>query len=130
MPSFCQPTCEPPDSCRVIIWIDAQLSPRMARWIEETFEVECRHVRDIGLREAEDPEIFRQARDASAVVMTKDEDFVHLVERNGAPPPVIWVTCGNMSNARFKSLLAETFRDAISLIASGEAVVEIRRRQD
>mgnify|MGYP006957740159 FL=1 len=102
----------------------------MARWIEETFEVECRHVRDIGLREAEDPEIFRQARDASAVVMTKDEDFVHLVERNGAPPPVIWVTCGNMSNARFKSLLAETFRDAISLIASGEAVVEIRRRQD
>lgn len=130
MSSFCQPTCEPPDSCGVIIWIDAQLSPRMARWIEKTFEVRCHHVRDIGLREAEDPEIFRQARDAGAVVMTKDEDFVHLVERNGAPPQVIWVTCGNMSNARFKSLLVETFRDAMSLIASGEAVVEIRRRQE
>jgi hypothetical protein len=75
--SFCQPTCEPPDFCRVTIWIDAQFSPRMARWIEETFEVGCRHVRDIGLREAEDPEIYRQARDAGAVVMTKDEDFVH-----------------------------------------------------
>jgi predicted nuclease of predicted toxin-antitoxin system len=64
----------------VIIWIDAQLSPRVARWIEETFEVGYHHVRDIGLRKAEDPEIFRQARDAGAVVMTKDEDFVHLVE--------------------------------------------------
>ena len=101
----------------------------MARWIEETFEVGCHHVRDIGLREAEDSEIFRQARDASAVVMTKDEDFVNLVERNGAPPQVIWVTCGNMSNARFKLLLVETFRDAMSLITSGEAVVEIRRQE-
>jgi predicted nuclease of predicted toxin-antitoxin system len=101
----------------------------MARWIEETFEVGCRHVRDMNLREAEDPEIFRRARDAGAVVMTKDEDFVNLVRRNGAPPQVIWVTCGNMSNAHFKSLLVETFRDAMSLIESGEAVVEIRRRE-
>ena len=113
----------------MIIWIDAQLSPRMARWIEETFAVGCRHVRDIGLREAEDPEIFRQARDAVAVVMTKDEDLVNLVKRNEAPPQVIWVTSGNMSNARFRSLLAETFPDAVSLLESGEAVVEIRRRE-
>jgi len=114
----------------VIIWIDAQLSPQMARWLEETFEVECHHVRDLGLREAEDREIFRKARDASAVVMTKDEDFVYLVEQNGAPPQVIWVTCGNMSNAHFKLLLLETLRDAMSLITSGEAVVEIRRRRE
>jgi len=127
--SVCEPTGEPPDSCRVIIWLDAQLSPQVARWIDETFKVECRHVRDIGLRDAEDPEIFRQARAASAVVMTKDEDFVDLVERNGAPPQVIWITCGNLSNANFKSLLTDTLPDAIALIESGEAVVEIRRLQ-
>ena len=129
MSSVCEPTGEPPDSCRVIIWLDAQLSPQVARWIDETFKVECRHVRDIGLRDAEDPEIFRQARAASAVVMTKDEDFVDLVERNGAPPQVIWITCGNLSNANFKSLLTDTLPDAIALIESGEAVVEIRRLQ-
>lgn len=129
MSSVCQPAGEPPDSCRVIIWLDAQLSPQLARWIAESFAVECRHVRDIGLRESEDSEIFRQARAANAVVMTKDEDFVDLVERNGAPPQVIWVTCGNMSNAHFKSLLTDTLADAIALIASGEAVVEIRRLQ-
>jgi predicted nuclease of predicted toxin-antitoxin system len=114
----------------VIIWIDAQLSPRLARWIEETFGVECLHVRDLGLRNAEDPEIFQKARDASAVVMTKDDDFVDLAERTGAPPQVAWVTCGNMSNARFKSLLLKTFPDAMSLLVRGEVVVEIRREKN
>jgi predicted nuclease of predicted toxin-antitoxin system len=61
--------------------------------------------------------------------MTKDEDFVRLVERNGSPPQVVWVTCGNMSNAHFESLLLQTFPDAKSLIEAGEAVVEISRRR-
>lgn len=60
--------------------------------------------------------------------MTKDEDFVRLVERNGSPPQVIWVTSGNMSNANFQSLLLQTFPDAKSLIEAGEAVVEISRK--
>ena len=111
----------------MIVWLGAQLSPRLARGIEETFGVECFHVRDLGLRDAEDPEIFQKARDAGVVVMKKDEDFIRLVERNGSPPQVIWVTSGNMPNARFKSLLLKTFRDAMSLIASGETVVEIHK---
>ena len=59
--------------------------------------------------------------------MTKDEDFIRLVERNGPPPQVIWVTSGNMPNTRFKSLLLKTLPDAMSLIASGETVVEIHQ---
>jgi predicted nuclease of predicted toxin-antitoxin system len=114
----------------VTIWLDAQLSPRLRRWIGENFGVECLHVRDLGLRDAEDPEIFQRARDAGAVVMTKDEDFVHLVERNNPPPQVIWITSGNMPNERFKLLLVKTLQDAISLIESGEAVVEIKRATD
>ena len=59
--------------------------------------------------------------------MTKDEDFVRIVERNGPPPQVIWVTSGNMPNSRFKLLLLKTFRDAMSLLLSGESVVEIHQ---
>jgi predicted nuclease of predicted toxin-antitoxin system len=59
--------------------------------------------------------------------MTKDEDFVPLVERNGSPPEVIWITSGNLPNEHFKLLLQNTLQDAISLIESGEAVVEIKR---
>ncbi len=128
MSPFCQPACRQSDSCRVIIWLDAQLSPGLARWIAEMIGTECIHVRDLGLREAEDPIIFQKARAAGAVVMTKDEDFIRLVERNGTPPRVIWVTSGNMSNARFKILLSKTLVDAISLIESGESIVEIHQR--
>jgi len=113
----------------VIIWIDAHFSPQLPRWIKDTFGVECLHVRDIGLRRAEDPEIFHRAREAQAVVMSKDEDFKHLVERLGPPPQIIWVTSGNMSNTHFKSLLLKTFSDAIVLIERGEAVVEICNRE-
>ena len=70
-------------------------------------------VRDLGLRDAEDPEIFQKARDAGVVMMTKDEDFVHLVERNGPPPQVVWVTSGNMPNESFKTLLLKTLQDTI-----------------
>jgi predicted nuclease of predicted toxin-antitoxin system len=93
--------------------------------MEETFRVECRHVRELALREAEDREIFEQARKTRAIVMTKDEDFVRLVERNGSPPQVIWVTFGNISNAHFQSLLGQTSQDARTLIESGESVVEV-----
>lgn len=109
------------------IWLDAQLSPQLARWIAETFGGECLHLRDLGLRNADDTEIFQKARNVGSIVMTKDEDFVRLVERNGSPPQVIWVTAGNMSNARFKSLLLKTFPDAMALIANGEPIVEIHQ---
>jgi predicted nuclease of predicted toxin-antitoxin system len=52
---------------RVIIWIDAQLSPALARWIRETFGIEARAVRDLGLRNAKDPAIFKAAREARVV---------------------------------------------------------------
>jgi predicted nuclease of predicted toxin-antitoxin system len=40
------------------IWIDAQLSPAIATWITNTFGVTALALRDVGLRDAEDPEIF------------------------------------------------------------------------
>lgn len=44
------------------IWVDAQLSPAIAPWIKDTFGIEAFAVRDIGLRDAEDVEIFIAAR--------------------------------------------------------------------
>jgi predicted nuclease of predicted toxin-antitoxin system len=34
--------------------LDAQLSPRLTWWIQENFAVECLHIRDLGLRDAEE----------------------------------------------------------------------------
>ncbi|MFQ5668486.1 MAG: DUF5615 family PIN-like protein [Candidatus Binatia bacterium] len=87
--------------------------------------MEAVHVRDLGLREAEDPDIFDQARKAKVVVFTKDEDFIDLVGRLGPPPQVLWLRCGNMANARLWSILSRALPDAIELLGHGEPVVEI-----
>lgn len=85
-------------------------------------------IRDIGLRDASDREIFSAARQAGAAVITKDSDFADLVYRLGAPPKIVWITCGNASNAHMKQLLGATFHDAIKLLEAGEILVEITEK--
>jgi len=62
------------------IWVDAHLSPAIATWISTTLEIEAVALRDLGLRDAEDTEIFQVAKAQRAILMTKDSDFVDLVE--------------------------------------------------
>jgi predicted nuclease of predicted toxin-antitoxin system len=109
----------------MIIWVDAQLSPAIAAWITQNFDVQAFAVRDLGLREATDQQIFLAARQENAVVMTKDSDFPRMLDVSGAPPKVIWITCGNTSNARLKDILTETLANAIALLESNETLVEI-----
>ena len=109
----------------MIIWIDAQMSPEIAVWISSSFSIKAVAVRDLGLRDTTDQEIFAAAKLENAVVMTKDSDFVLLLERSGPPPQVIWVTCGNSSNARLKEILSNILPKAIELLESGEKLVEI-----
>lgn len=109
----------------MIIWIDAQLSPAIAEWINQKFKVDAIAVRDLGFRDANDNTIFEAARKESAVVMTKDADFPKLLEMRGAPPKIIWLTCGNTSNSFLKKILTRTLPKAIELLNSGEDLVEI-----
>lgn len=109
----------------MIIWIDVQISPAMAAWIQDGFSVNARAVRDLGLRDATDEEIFAAAKRENVIVMTKDRDFVELLRRLGPPPQVIWARCGNTSNARLKEILTRTLSKALELLATGESLVEI-----
>lgn len=107
------------------IWVDAQLSPSLAKWITETLGVSASAVRELGLRDAKDFEIFQSAREADAVVLTKDADFPHLLAQHGPPPKVIWLTCGNTSNENLRNILHAALKAAVSLLTSGESIVEI-----
>jgi predicted nuclease of predicted toxin-antitoxin system len=107
------------------IWVDAHLSPAIATWITSTFGLEAIALRDLGLRDAEDPEIFEAAKAQAAIVMTKDSDFIDLVNRLGAPPQIIWLTCGNTSNSRLRKILSETLPRALEFLTAGETLVEI-----
>jgi predicted nuclease of predicted toxin-antitoxin system len=89
------------------IWIDAQLPPTFANWVTNTFSIENSALRDLGLRDSKDIDIFEDSRTVNAVIMTKDSDFVDLVCRLGTPPQIIWLTLGIISiGYLFNALLA------------------------
>jgi predicted nuclease of predicted toxin-antitoxin system len=108
------------------LWLDAQLSPRLARWIDQQFPgVTASALRDVGLRDAEDAVIFEQARTAGVIVMTKDRDFVDLQHRLGSPPKIIWLTCGNTSEAALQANLTKHLQTALGFLAGSDDLVEI-----
>ena len=109
-----------------MIWLDAHLPPRLARWITERFGEPAQPLRDVGLREADDPDIWDAARRAGAIVLTKDADFDERVKRLGPPPHIIWLTCGNTSEEYLRNLLETQLPVALEMIRHGEALVEIQ----
>ena len=63
------------------LWLDAQLPPLLAGWINgQGLGIQAVAVRDLGLRQASDPLIVQAAREAGVVVMTKDRDFIRLLD--------------------------------------------------
>jgi len=109
----------------VIFWVDAQLPPQLAPWLRHRFDIESVAVRDVGLRDASDQEIFQAARDAKAIVISKDSDFRDLLERLGPPPQVVWITCGNTTNQKLMELFDTLFLKVIALLQRGEPLIEI-----
>ena len=109
----------------MIIWLDAQLSPQIAEWLERNFELKTIPVRDLGLLKATDKEIFFTARKNSAIIMSKDSDFIELITQFGAPPQIIWINCGNTSNRRLKEILLQAMPTIMNYINNGESIVDI-----
>ncbi len=62
------------------------------------------------------------------MVLTKDSDFVDLVARLGPPPQIIWLTCGNTSNAFLRDILRNAWPQIAAMLAAGEPLVEIGGR--
>ena len=92
------------------IWVDAQLSPAIAAWINRTFEgIRAESFRSLGLRDAVDKVIFEKARKANVIEMSKDDDLIRLLEKYGPPPKLIWITCGNTSNVKGNTIKNNLF---------------------
>ncbi len=79
------------------IWVDAHLSPAIATWIGSTFKIEAVALRDLGLRDAEDPEIFEAAKAQEAIALpqfTRFSPYVTLLSNHHNPLtvlPVVWL---------------------------------------
>lgn len=105
-----------------MIILDAQLPPAHAVWITETFEIPRFSAQFLSLRHAEDEEIFAFSKTKNAIVITKDDDFVSLLNRFGSPPKVIWLTCGNTSKNRLKEIFEANLASALALLETNDLV--------
>ena len=55
------------------LWIDAQISPALAPWIERNFPGwTARSLKFLGLRDSPDLDVFWAAREHGAVILSKD----------------------------------------------------------
>lgn len=91
-----------------------------------TFEdVEAYSASFLGLRDASDDEIWERAREADAIVMTKDSDFPKRLAQVGPPPRVLHLRMGNTSSKALQHVLLAQLPVALSLFQSGESLVEI-----
>jgi len=110
----------------VTLLVDNQLPLALARYLSAN-GWECTHVQDVGLDSAEDRTIWEYAKERGLTIITKDEDFQALANRQcSIPPQVVWVRLGNCR----KVVLLEAFSRMLpalrDILAAGDGVVEIR----
>ena len=100
------------------IWLDAQLSPALSSFIFQLCTIHCKPIRELGLRDANDAEIFSKAKEQqkTIIIITKDSDFVDLLIRHSAPPKIIFLTCGNTSNDILREIFSMRLAEAINLL--------------
>ena len=63
------------------------------------------HVRDVGLRGAEDHQIWDHARTHGFAIVSKDTDFRERSYVEGFPPKIIWLDVGNAGTVAIATLL-------------------------
>jgi len=105
------------------IWLDAHISPLLATWITTEFSIGCHPLRDLHLRDSEDEEIFLAAKKKeNVIILTKDNDFLDLLERLKSSPTIIWLRIGDCSNSRMKEILKKELPVALLLLEENELV--------
>ncbi len=68
--------------------LDENLSPRLINRLNELFPG-LMHVRDVGLKQADNRAIWDWAKANKFAILTTDSDFVALAHRLGWPPKVV-----------------------------------------
>ena len=106
--------------------VDNQLPVALARFLHAN-GFECIHVQDVGLEADDDRSIWQYAKERSLTIISKDEDFQALANRQGAiPPQAVWVRLGNCRKPALLEAFSRILPALHESLAAGEAVVEIR----
>ena len=95
----------------------------LAGWVSAQGH-EARHVRDLGLREASDQEIWEHALRSDAVIVTKDRDFAEWSLARRPAPATVWLRFGNINNTMLLLELSVAWARISASLEAGVQLVE------
>jgi Uncharacterized protein conserved in bacteria len=88
----------------VKLLFDQNLSPRLPRLLVDIYAGSL-HVREVGLRDADDNAIWEYAKVNGFAIVSKDSDFQQRSLLYGSPPKFIWLRVGNCPVKTVEDLL-------------------------
>jgi len=97
---------------------DQNISFRLINKIIDVFP-ESNQVRNLGLENSTDIEIFNFAKKHDYAIVTFDSDFSDLNILKGHPPKIIWIRTGNTTTRNLEKLLRNQ-QDLIELFFTEE----------
>jgi len=83
---------------------DENLSHKLVWLLADIFPNSV-HVRDVGLKAADDPLVWEYAKDHNLMIVSKDSDMHQRSFVFGSPPKILWVRLGNCSTSDVEKLL-------------------------
>ena len=105
--------------------LDANISWKLVKILKHPFG-ECVHVDSIGLKvPAEDVDIWNYALENEYIIITKDNDFIDLLEKNGFPPKVVLLRTENSSTQALAELLINAKQMIEDLSVNNFGLLEI-----
>lgn len=84
--------------------LDENISPKLAVSLSDIYP-DSAHVRQFGLTQKGDLDVWKFARANGFAIVSKDADFNQFSLLWGHPPKVIWSRVGNCSTAQIAELL-------------------------
>ncbi len=100
--------------------LDQNISYKLVNRLEDVYPG-SRHVRQIGLDNAEDLAVWNYAKDNGFVIVSKDEDFHQRSFLSGAPPKVVWLRLGNCTTQDIEDALCRNRTTLIDFVSQEEA---------
>jgi predicted nuclease of predicted toxin-antitoxin system len=105
--------------------VDNQLPGLLCQFLRRSGH-DCSHVLDLSMDEKSDGEIWVFAKSQSYIVISKDDDFVHLANRFGDTGRLLWVRIGNCRKQHLIARFEQNIHDVVLAFDQGSRIVEIR----
>lgn len=104
--------------------VDAQLPPALVQVLRGS-SCDAVAVREIGLRDATDAEIWNYAMQRETAIIAKDEDFAQRCLQSQNQPVIVWLRIGNTSNQALVNWLMPLLASNYPPDPSGDRLIEV-----